>query len=310
MANEIGIKFNIYYLNITKVYEISMLIENIIATSIQRENSKSKENSWSRKSSISTGMDSKQYLASLKGGIDYSAGEKNNISSKMIESLEVKTTKSILLGKIIPNCHTINTFSDNEEGDLIKIDKVKLKHADEERQRQISILKKEAFKGMRVEGLDINNLIGSMLHDYSYILEGNVQDMAEKIMLKIPSEMNAEFESKYSIDDILIGNVSLIGIYKGVVDRENISKNNFQYLIELGEHQKKSEGKIIPSIEEDKVQSFERRARNRNEKYHFIDILAIIQEVNFKKEEHVQEIKIPWYKRVILLLKRKEHKNG
>ena len=75
-----------------------------------------------------------------------------------------------------------------------------------------------ALKGMRVEGMEINNLIGSMLQDYAYILKGIVYDESmetaiPEIIIKIPMEIQSEFENKYNINDLLIGHVSIVGIY-------------------------------------------------------------------------------------------------
>ena len=48
-----------------------------------------------------------------------------------------------------------------------------------------------------------------MLQDYSYTLRGKVfsADMmtsTDEIVIKIPMEIQSEFENKYSIDDLLI----------------------------------------------------------------------------------------------------------
>ena len=37
-------------------------------------------------------------------------------------------------------------------------------------------------------------------------------------MIKIPMDVQSEFESQYSIDDLLIGHVSVVGIYKGIIE--------------------------------------------------------------------------------------------
>lgn len=92
---------------------------------------------------------------------------------------------------------------------MIKIDQVKMDLLDEESLRQFLILKRDALKGLRVEGMDLNNMINSMLQDYAYILVGTIKGLEDKLVLKIPMEAKAEFENKYNIDDILIGHVSV-----------------------------------------------------------------------------------------------------
>lgn len=44
------------------------------------------------------------------------------------------------------------------------------------------------------------------------------------IVIKIPMELENEFESNYNIDDITIGRVSIIGVYKGIVEEEKTTQ--------------------------------------------------------------------------------------
>lgn len=99
-------------------------------------------------------------------------------------------------------------------------------------------------------------------------------------------EIQTEFENKYSINDLLIGYVSLVGIYKGEVEEEFITSNTFTYFQEVNEQyssQMEDENKIFKS-------NAQPTTKNAKEppiapKYHFIDTLAIIQDVAFKLEE-------------------------
>lgn len=68
--------------------------------------------------------------------------------------------------RVIEQCASVNKFDNSVEGDLVKVDHVKLELLDEDSLRQFLILRRDALKGMRVEGMEINNLIGSMLQDY------------------------------------------------------------------------------------------------------------------------------------------------
>lgn len=69
--------------------------------------------------------------------------------------------------RVIEQCASVNKFDNSVEGDLVKVDHVKLELLDEDSLRQFLILRRDALKGMRVEGMEINNLIGSMLQDKS-----------------------------------------------------------------------------------------------------------------------------------------------
>jgi hypothetical protein len=279
--------FNIYYLNFSKVYEIAMMINNVILTKIEKDHTKTFEKQYGFTSSASA-QGTKQFLDGIKASISAEAKETSFSSSKVVEILDVKTTKSILLRRIIERCITLSTFAEISEGDLIKIDNVNLKLLDEESLRQFLILRRDALKGVRVEGMELNNLVSSMLQDYAYILQGTVHNHSNdsansEIIIKIPLEIQTEFENKYCIDDLLIGHVSIVGIYKGVVDEESITSNTFRYLQEIGIRQKKnleSTTKIIPSSIPP-VNSSKDMEINTN-RFHFIDTLAIIQDVAFE----------------------------
>lgn len=176
-----------------------MMINNVILSSIQRENSSSSENtnSVSANSSISTALDN---LASIKSYMGTQLTEKQTNSSKMVESLDVKTTKSILLKQIDKRSKVIEDFTACSEGDLVKVDNVKLRILNEENLRELKIFRSNALKDFRVEGVDVNNLITSMLKDYSYLLYGQMPNSSEMIVIKIPMELENEFESNYNID--------------------------------------------------------------------------------------------------------------
>lgn len=287
MSSELKKVFNIYYINFSKVYEISMMINNVILSSIQRENSSSSENtnSVSANSSISTALDN---LASIKSYMGTQLTEKQTNSSKMVESLDVKTTKSILLKQIDKRSKVIEDFTACSEGDLVKVDNVKLRILNEENLRELKIFRSNALKDFRVEGVDVNNLITSMLKDYSYLLYGQMPNSSEMIVIKIPMELENEFESNYNIDDITIGRVSIIGVYKGIVEEEKINTNTFNYLYDIGLKQQsqkddRQEEKVISSAYQDKPN--QPGQSNQNRSFVFIDVIAIIQNVNFSEEE-------------------------
>ena len=291
--------FNIYYLNFSKVYEIAMMINNVILTKIERDKSYSFEEQYGFTSSVSA-KGTKQFLDGIKASISAETKETATSSSKVVEGLDVKTTKSILLRRVIEQCASVNKFDNSVEGDLVKVDHVKLELLDEDSLRQFLILRRDALKGMRVEGMEINNLIGSMLQDYAYILKGIVYDESmetaiSEIIIKIPMEIQSEFENKYNINDLLIGHVSIVGIYKGIVKEEFITSNTFTYFQEADTRkgkQAETDGKIIKSNTPPVSNNILPNKSNKN--YHFVDTLAIIQDVAFKLEE-VPAPKLHWW---------------
>lgn len=293
--------FNIYYLNFSKVYEIAMMINNVILTKIETDNSSSFEAQYGFTSSISA-QGTKDFLDGIKASISADAKETSTSSSKVVESLDVKTTKSILLRRVIDQCASVAKLDESAEGDLVKIDRVKLELLNEESLRQFLILRRDALKGMRVEGMEVNNLVSSMLQDYAYILKGTVYDESRKqpvaeIIIKIPMEIQSEFENKYNINDLLIGHVSIVGIYKGVVSEEFITSNTFTYFQEAGarkERQEASANKVIKSNTQPIPCDVE--IQKSDDEYHFVDTLAIIQDVAFKLEANPAP-KLHWWNR-------------
>lgn len=294
--------FNIYYLNFSKVYEIAMMINNVILTKIEKDNSSSFEKQYGFTSSVSA-QGTKNFLDGIKSSMSAEAKETASSSTKVIESLDVKTTKSILLRRIIEQCASADLLDRFIEGDLVKINRVKLELLNEESLRQFLILKRDALKGFRVEGMEVNNLVSSMLQDYAYILKGSVLDnemcnVVDEIIIKIPMELQTEFENKYSINDLIIGHVSIVGIYKGLVQEEFITSNTFTYFQEAGLRQNQENeaiSKIIKSNTHSTTQNFV--MEKSTEQYHFIDTLAIIQDVAFSFEEK-NVVKLHWWNRL------------
>ena len=304
--------FNIYYLNFSKVYEIAMMINNVILTKIETDKSRRFEAQYGFTSSISA-QGTKDFLDGIKASISADAKETSTSSSKVVESLDVKTTKSILLRRIIDQCASVAKLDKSAEGDLVKIDRVKLKLLNEESLRQFLILRRDALKGMRVEGMEVNNLVSSMLQDYAYILKGTVYDESSKqpvaeIIIKIPMEIQSEFENKYNINDLLIGHVSIVGIYKGIVSEEFITSNTFTYFQEAGarkERQEASANKVIKSNTHPIAHDVEKQ--KRDDEYHFVDTLAIIQDVTFKLEA-TPAPKLHWWNRLGIWLSKLRRK--
>ena len=294
--------FNIYYLNFSKVYEIAMMINNVILTKIEKDHTSSFEEQYGFTSSISA-QGTKDFLDGIKASISADAKETSTSSSKVVESLDVKTTKSILLRRVIDQCASVAALDKSTEGDLVKIDHVKLELLNEESLRQFLILRRDALKGMRVEGMEINNLVSSMLQDYAYILKGtvyagNAPNAVTEIIIKIPMEIQSEFENKYSIDDLLIGHVSIVGIYKGIVSEDFITSNTFTYFQEAGERKERQDAaarKIFKSNTHPISGDIE--ILKSDDAYHFVDTLAIIQDVTFKLEA-TPAPKLHWWNRL------------
>ena len=272
--------FNLYYLNLNKVYEISMMINNVVISSYEKETGNVITKGKYKKTSLEGKIDS-EYLASIKSVLETGSTREKISSSKMIEKLDIKTTKSILLKKIKTKSKVITDLDKCKEGELVLIKNVKLSILDKRNLRQILLLKRDALKGIQVKGIEINNIINSMIKDYSYILSGSLieENINQKFVIKIPFELENEFENNYSVDDILLGNVSIIGIYKNKNKIKDIANNTLNYFSNNDFFsQTEKQEKFIKSSRQDNSSGND---FNGIEEAHYIDVIGIIQEIKF-----------------------------
>ncbi|WP_211240586.1 hypothetical protein [Adhaeribacter aquaticus] len=283
--------FNIYYINFPKVYEIKMMLGNIILLNKELESNKNTEGAAELGAKFDIGNKFFKLFNVEGEGKGRVAGSS---AQKVLETFEVKTTKSVILNDVIENSITIETFENVKEGELIRIDNVSLSLENEPELRLVKLFTNNAFKGLTVPGaneFDMNNLFNSMFKDYAYKLKGKVLSIEENILIKIPLTFESEFESSYSVDDLFIGKVSLVGLYKGKIKLGDL-KNSLEFFQEIGNGQQ-----LMNQNEDDEIQDSQYEntiASNTfnpfvsslkdNKEYHFIDILSIIQIINTPKK--------------------------
>ena len=270
--------FNIYYLNFSKVYEIAMILNNKIIKTITSEVLNGKENGKQRNSKLSV-----NYMNNIKSEIGEINSAKTYSSDKIIETLEVKTTKSILLRDILDNCKIFNSNDGLAVGDLIYISDINLELENETEIRSFKILRNDAISGLKYEGVDISNLVNSMLNDYAYTLTGKNDNLKNDILFKIPMLNGNEFESLYSINDLLIGKVDIVGIYRGKVKKSALKDNVSVFNVDENyKDTKKTKVKISVSDGNEEENTINDKILNFDQEYEFIDIIAIVQKVNPK----------------------------
>lgn len=279
--------FNIYYINYPKVYEIKMMFDNFITVA--------KEVQKDTDGNVSVHLGAKMGLGFLKlfsgeGSADMNVG--GSASKKVLETIEVKTTKSIILSDVVDASKNIRKFDETiKEGELVRIDNVKLSLENEAELRTVKLFTSGAFKNLSIpsaNGFDITNLFNSMFKDYAYKIKGILANGDDKIIIKIPVTFENEFESSYNVDDLFIGKVCILGIYKGTVNLDQLG-NTFQYFAELGNIQsqikKTSEFEEIQEsqypIEQSTYKAF--ASSGDNSTYHYIDLLAIFQNIHSTK---------------------------
>lgn len=261
-------KFNIFYLNFSKVYETKMLINNLVSEKITTEKS------YNTKSNNEIGFSNEIF------SLNHADSEGEYF--KLTETLKVKEAKSVVLRDILKRCITIKNINEINEGDLVLINDVNIEFFDdEETERMLSLLPKDSLRGMNVEGFDVSNFILKYFNDSAYHLKCKFG--GKELVFKIPMESNTEFESKYSINDLLIGKLSIIGIYKGNISEIDFKRSNFLTALEQNNtSQNSTNPNIVQSNEENTGNVSNNKSNNKNLSY--IDIFAIIQNINFKDE--------------------------
>lgn len=269
-------------MNLSKVYEIKMMLSNIIKTDGSIETSEG--------DSVDAEMQVKMGAKFLKlFNADIGAGVKSGStdSQKVLENFKVTMTKSLILSEVMDKCKFVADFSNLKEGQLVKIDNVSLSLENETELRTVKMFSDGSFKGIRLPeagGLDINNLFNSMFKDYSYKLKGEIKNCDEKVLIKIPLTFENEFENLYNVDDLFIENVSLIGIYKGKT-KINGLKNSFEFFQELGQVSNSDMDSEVHNSQYIVPTSVKLKSEDDGIDYNYIDILAIIQVIKSDETE-------------------------
>lgn len=279
--------FNIYYVNFPKVYEIKMMLSNVISINKEITDANSAENALSLKAKFGL-----NFMDLFKlGDVEATGSSNGSNSKKVLETFEIKTTKSVILNEIVEKTNKIADLSKGKEGQLIQIDNVILSLENEAELRTAKLITSGSFKGFmtsETNGLDMNNLFNSMFKDYAYKIKGEIDNNEEDILIKIPFTFESEFESSYSVDDLFIGKVSIIGLYKGKIKLDQL-RNSFEFYKDLGEYTQMMNG--LPQSKSDEIQNSQYNREEKNQalfksseygdkEYHYIDLLAIVQNIS------------------------------
>ena len=149
----------------------------------------------------------------------------------------------------------------------------------------------EGIKVTETDEYDFNKLSKAILKDYSYKLKGTLflpnQENEEEFRIKIPFLFENEFENDYNIEDLLIGEVTLIGIYKGRIEEKNLM-NTLDYFME---NEYSSNDIIKSSQKKNNNNNKGKVGENETKDFIFFDLLAIIQNITLKEEIIEKEVK-------------------
>lgn len=285
--------FNIYYINNEKASEISMLFDNKIVEKITRI--QNREIVFDGDAGITANGMSKipvvgQYLPSG----DLSGSLSRNRTNRVEDTVKVVSSKSTILKPIYEKAKEVRRLDDSKVGNLVKIKDVYLTVVNADEVMGTRALMSGLMSRVPVEGIgDVNltSLMEVIFKGSSYVLCGKLPHRfgkEEDMMLKIPMSAENEMESQYSISDIEIGKVTILGIYRGEFERRDIELkiNRMMALNDTNKENKENstksndEGSDIEDgvLEENKKNIF--NSSVQKSKVHYIDVIAIIQELN------------------------------
>jgi hypothetical protein len=283
--------FNLFYLNTSKAHEIAMLIDNKIMKTIERE------------------QVSEEFL---KYNTSFTLGKKDTLSTEMgysiedsskkrvYENFDVKTTKSIMLRKIY---ETTQKKKDNQEklrvGDLTIFENIELQQRNiDDTVMILNVLQDSKIRNQSNNDLEINfnKMMDKMLDDYTIdytFAYGKECEESRQYIIQIPYKSTDNFENGYQHNDLQLGKLSLIGIYRGEIDfskRDSISSKFLELMSEsYNQEMQRNEDvfgmKLSRSSSSPNDIKFEFHHKKLKEKLHLIDVIAIIQELNFDRSE-------------------------
>lgn len=273
--------FNIYYINYSKVFEICMLINN----KRQEKEEFSYKDEYSNKYSIGTSGKLTKSIGEITPNL---LNENSNTKTYEYKELqEIKNTNSTYLSEIIDVCKEFNSDTIGN-GDLVKIDDVQLEITNKPEIAQINSMLAGVFKDNIIStdsdgqtfNININAITNILLKDYKYSLKGKDSNRKE-FYISIPIKAEKEFENEYSIYDLEIGKVNIIGIYR-TSDYKYKNINTFNYLQEIGENESIIGDELLKSNISSKSVKGEKKIVKNNLPY--IDLIAIIQDLDMKED--------------------------
>lgn len=270
--------FNIYYINYAKAFEICMLIDNKMLETI----TKTKDNT------VELQANGEADLVKLKNvpvinkvipDINISGGVSGTKSKNVIDTIKVVSTKSTILEPIYEKAKEVKKLGDSVIGNLIKIKNISLSIDNTDDILATKALLSGLLNSVAVEGfgeMNLTSVLEIMFKDSSYVLSGMLPhrfSSSERIMLKIPMSAENEMENQYSISDLEIGNVTVIGIYRGNYKEKDIRDK----VDKLKALQSKNKNEEAEDIEDGDL---EKDTSNQLRNIHYIDVIAVVQDLN------------------------------
>lgn len=280
--------FNLFYLNTSKAHEIAMLIDNKIIKNIESEHIH--ENSAKNSSVFTFG---KKDVVSSETEI-YS---EEMSKQRVFESFDVKQTKSVMLRKIYDTITESNVNNDKfQEGNLVLLENVELCQLNvDDTVMILNVLQDSKITNQKSDNIEINlnKMMEKMLDDFTmdYTFEyPKGTEEKQTYIIRLPYKSNANFENGYQYNDLQLGKLSIIGIYRGKIDfsqKESVSSKFLDLLSESYNNQNRDVidcgMKLSCSGEKTKQVDFDFNHKKLEGNLNLIDVIAIIQEIIYQK---------------------------
>lgn len=179
-------------------------------------------------------------------------------------------------------------MNDKTIGTLVRMKDISLNITNEDEVLGIKTMISGAIGKVPVEGMgdiDITALLSVILKDAAYILEGELPEekfgKKQRLVIKIPMQTGNELENQYSLSDLEIGKVTLMGIYRGAFEKIDLMRklNRFS-----GNTQVQDQKDYSTIIESDSGGAFS-ESTDKNDGldyiYHYLDVIAVVQDISF-----------------------------
>lgn len=281
--------FNLFYLNTSKAHEIAMLIDNKIIKNIESE----QVSSYTTKTNYTFALGKKESLLSENG-----VSTEESSKQRVFESFDVKQTKSIMLRKIYDEISKTENRNFSE-GNLVLLENIQLKQLNvDDTVMILNVLQDSKFKNQQNDDIEINlnKMMDKMLDDftidYSFDYEGK-DNLKRNCIIRLPYKSMSNFENGYQHNDLQLGRLSIVGIYRGEIDfslKESISSKFLELISQSYYQQQKSEPvdvvmKLSDNSSESSKVDFDFEHKKLTGKRHLIDVIAIIQEINLETDK-------------------------
>lgn len=216
----------------------------------------------------------------------------NSSNQRVYEDFDVKNTKSIMLRKLYDELKGNKLKENLTIGELIKFKDVQLTRRNlNDMILLLSVLQDSKIKNKSDNSMEINmnKMLERVLDDFTIDYVFNCGQ--KQFILQLPYNLEKNFKNGYNYHDLQVGKLSVIGIYRGNIDfKENDTvSSKFLKLMDDGYNkEQKNKGdfiknsRLVPS--DDGIVSFEFKHEKLEGFYHLVDVIAIIQELNFSED--------------------------